>query len=105
MSCLIAQSLEERYRTAAVEWARCRNLPKEVARLEAEHDKALLDSAKHKQACPECLSDEWVQQICLQENSIVEESLIEPGECRCAISALLLRRTLNGCGFFVFWRG
>jgi hypothetical protein len=105
MSCLIGQSLEVRYRTAAVEWARCRNLPNDAARLEAEHDKALLDSAKHKQACPECLSDEWVQQTASKTMNIVEESLIEPGECRCAISALLLRRTLNGCGFFVFWRG
>ena len=67
MSCLIGQSLQERYRTAAVAWARC-NRPIDAARCEDEHDRALLDFVKHKQACRDCLSDQLIQQCCLQEN-------------------------------------
>lgn len=59
MSCLTGQNLQERYRTAAVEWAKFWNQPADAARCEAAHDNALLDFVKHKQACRDCLSDNW----------------------------------------------
>jgi hypothetical protein len=58
MSCLFGQSLQERYRTAAVEWARRCDRLSVGALIEAEHDKALLDFVRHKRTCFECLSDD-----------------------------------------------
>jgi CheY-like chemotaxis protein len=55
--CSIGQSLRERYRVAATAWARPDNSPSDAAGFEAEHDQALLHFVKHKQHCPDCLSE------------------------------------------------